>query len=159
MEIGKTLYYSVKGLSHMVLSLKPFGCLPSTQSDGVQRAALSYYGRQGYDILFLPVETSGEGEIGARGRVLMALEQARARCDREFEVCVEKTGYAVEDLHGYCARHGELRRPFQRVCKRKGIAGRAANFVLSVAVRMDTERDRRSLERAGVDAAIRARSG
>jgi len=159
MEVGKTLYYSVKGLSHMVLSLKPFGCLPSTQSDGVQRAALSYYGRQGYDILFLPVETSGEGEIGARGRVLMALEQAKARCEREFEACVEKTGYAVEDLRGYCACHGELRRPFQRVCKRKGIVGRAANFVLNIASRMDTERDRRSLERAGVDAAIRARSG
>jgi len=137
MEVGKTLYYSVKGLSHMVLSLKPYGCLPSTQSDGALDAALSHYGRQGHDILFIPVETSGEGEIGARGRVLMVLEEAKARCDREFEACLAETGHGLDDIRSYCGRHAEFRRPFQHVAKHEGVAGRAATFVFAVASRMN----------------------
>ena len=43
----------------MVLSLKPFGCLPSSQSDGVQSAVISKF----RDMIYLPVETSGEGEV------------------------------------------------------------------------------------------------
>ena len=45
----------------MVLSLKPFGCMPSTQSDGAQSAVVSNY----KEMIYLPVETSGEGEINA----------------------------------------------------------------------------------------------
>jgi predicted nucleotide-binding protein (sugar kinase/HSP70/actin superfamily) len=38
LEVAKNIYYSNKDLAHMVLSLKPFGCMPSTQSDGAQSA-------------------------------------------------------------------------------------------------------------------------
>ena len=38
----------------MVLSLKPFGCMPSTQSDGVQAAVIAHFP----DMIFLPIETS-----------------------------------------------------------------------------------------------------
>ena len=48
-------------LAHMVLSLKPFGCMPSTQSDGAQSAVVNLY----KDMIYLPIETSGEGEINA----------------------------------------------------------------------------------------------
>ncbi|MGA2268171.1 MAG: activator of (R)-2-hydroxyglutaryl-CoA dehydratase [Bryobacteraceae bacterium] len=40
LEVAKNIYYSNKDLAHMVLSLKPFGCMPSTQSDGAQSAVV-----------------------------------------------------------------------------------------------------------------------
>ena len=57
----------------MVLSLKPFGCMPSTQSDGVQSAVADQF----KDMIYLPIETSGEGEINAHSRVQMALGEAQ----------------------------------------------------------------------------------
>src|SRR5262245_37178190 len=38
LEVAKNIYYTVHKKAHMVLSLKPFGCMPSSQSDGVQSA-------------------------------------------------------------------------------------------------------------------------
>jgi predicted nucleotide-binding protein (sugar kinase/HSP70/actin superfamily) len=35
LEVAKNLYYTRNRKSHMVLALKPFGCLPSMQSDAV----------------------------------------------------------------------------------------------------------------------------
>jgi hypothetical protein len=34
LEVAKNIYYTVSRKAHMVLSLKPFGCMPSSQSDG-----------------------------------------------------------------------------------------------------------------------------
>ena len=48
LEVAKNIYYSNKDLAHMVLSLKPFGCMPSTQSDGAQSAVVSQL--QGHDL-------------------------------------------------------------------------------------------------------------
>ena len=45
LEVAKNIYYSNKDLAHMVLSLKPFGCMPSTQSDGAQSAVVSHITR------------------------------------------------------------------------------------------------------------------
>ena len=53
--------------AHMVISLKPFGCMPSTMSDGVQSKVVADY----QDAIFLPVETSGDGEVNVRSRVQM----------------------------------------------------------------------------------------
>jgi len=50
LEVGKNIYYQSNKLCHMVLSLKPFGCLPSMQSDGVQSAVVSRY----KDMIYLP---------------------------------------------------------------------------------------------------------
>jgi predicted nucleotide-binding protein (sugar kinase/HSP70/actin superfamily) len=43
LEVAKNIYYCNKDLAHMVLSLKPFGCMPSTQSDGAQSAVVNTY--------------------------------------------------------------------------------------------------------------------
>ena len=64
LEVAKNIYYTVKGIAHMVLSLKPFGCMPSTQSDGAQSAVINHF----KDMIYLPIETSGEGEINAHSR-------------------------------------------------------------------------------------------
>jgi predicted nucleotide-binding protein (sugar kinase/HSP70/actin superfamily) len=133
LEIAKTLYHSVHHHCHMVLSLKPFGCMPSTQSDGAQSAVVARFP----DILFLPVETAGDGEIHVRSRVQMALADAKARARREFEEALHRSGKRLEDIRGYVADHPQLRRALYRVPVRPGIAGLAANFVLHVAALMD----------------------
>ena len=133
LEVAKTVYYSTRGLCHMALSLKPFGCLPSTQSDGVQPAVQAHYARQGHDILFLSVETSGEGDINAYSRVQMVLGEAKTRCKQEFDACVESAGYSVDAVRRFCSEHDALRRPLQAISWRQGVTGRAACFVLEVA--------------------------
>jgi predicted nucleotide-binding protein (sugar kinase/HSP70/actin superfamily) len=145
LEIGKTIYYSVEGLAHMVLSLKPFGCLPSTQSDGVQTAVAAHYARRGCDLNFVSVETSGEGDVGAYSRVQMALADARARSREEMAACVRRTGHSLDAIQRYCLDHRELRRPLQSVPRRNGIIGRASTFVLYVADHMDVIPDRMAL--------------
>jgi predicted nucleotide-binding protein (sugar kinase/HSP70/actin superfamily) len=134
MEVGKNVYYTVNHLAHMVLALKPFGCMPSTQSDGVQSAVVNKF----KDMIFLPVETSGEGEVNAHSRAQMALGEAKAKARLEFDSVLKSTGKRLEDIREYIAEHPELRRPFYHVPHRPGIAGTAAQFVAHVSDRMDS---------------------
>lgn len=127
LEVAKNIYY--QHLSHMVLSLKPFGCMPSTQSDGVQAAVVSRYP----DILFLPVETSGEGDVNAYSRVQMALGEAKARCKAELEACLARLPYTLGEIRAYVEEHRELRRPLRKLPHPEGVVGQAARFVLHVA--------------------------
>ena len=119
----------------MVLSLKPFGCMPSTQSDGAQAAVVSHF----RDMIYLPVETSGEGEINAHSRVQMALGEAKAKAKREFQETLEKAGLTLEQCRAYVEAHPELKRPMYIVPHTKGVIGTAANFVLHIAERMKNE--------------------
>lgn len=135
LEVGKNVYYTVHKLCHMVLALKPFGCMPSTQSDGVQSAVINRY----KDMIFLPIETSGEGEVNAHSRVQMALGEAKAKAKLEFEQCFTRTGKALDDIRTYVDEHPELKRPFYRVPHVEGITGTAAQFVLHVSKLMDRD--------------------
>ena len=54
--------------------------MPSTQSDGAQSAVVNQY----KDMIYLPIETSGEGEINAHSRVQMALGEAKVRPSKEI---------------------------------------------------------------------------
>jgi predicted nucleotide-binding protein (sugar kinase/HSP70/actin superfamily) len=133
LEVGKNVYYTVHKLCHMVLALKPFGCMPSSQSDGVQSAVINKF----KDMIFLPIETSGEGEVNAHSRVQMALGEAKVKAKAEFEDALKSTGKSLSDIKNYIAEHAELRRPFYHVPHREGIAGTAAQFILHVSDRMD----------------------
>lgn len=132
LEIAKNIYYVNKDLCHMVLSLKPFGCMPSTQSDGVQSAVTSMF----KDMIFIPIETSGEGDVNAHSRVQMALGEAKAKAKAEFKKCIDETGYTIEEIKAYVDANDYLQRPFYHVAHRKGVIGVAANFVLDVAAKM-----------------------
>jgi predicted nucleotide-binding protein (sugar kinase/HSP70/actin superfamily) len=144
LEVGKNVYYTVNHLCHMVLALKPFGCMPSSQSDGVQSAVVNKF----KDMIFLPIETSGEGEVNAHSRVQMALGEAKVRAKAEFEQVLQSTGKSLEEIRQYAAEHPELKRPFYRVPPRPGIAGTAAQFVLHISDRMD--KSKRFWKRSGV---------
>ncbi|HYK88656.1 MAG TPA: activator of (R)-2-hydroxyglutaryl-CoA dehydratase [Acidobacteriota bacterium] len=129
LEVSKNIYYTVHKLCHMVLSLKPFGCMPSSMSDGVQSAVVSHF----KDMTFLPIETSGEGETNAHSRVQMALGEAKTKAKAEFQAALASTGKAMEEIRNFVFRNPELQKPFYPIPARHGIAGVAANFVLHVS--------------------------
>jgi predicted nucleotide-binding protein (sugar kinase/HSP70/actin superfamily) len=132
LEVAKNIYYTNRELAHMVLSLKPFGCMPSTQSDGAQSAVVSHY----KDMIFLPIETSGEGEINAHSRVQMALGEAKAKAKLEFAEVVKNTGKTLDELKAYVEQHPEMQQALYHVPKYKGVIGTAANFAIHVAEKM-----------------------
>jgi predicted nucleotide-binding protein (sugar kinase/HSP70/actin superfamily) len=136
MEVGKNVYYTVNHLCHMVLALKPFGCMPSTQSDGVQSRVVNKF----KDMIFLPIETSGEGEVNAHSRVQMALAEAKAKARAEFEGVLRQTGKKMDDLREYVDGHPELKHALYKVPHREGIAGTAAQFVSHVSDLMDKDK-------------------
>jgi predicted nucleotide-binding protein (sugar kinase/HSP70/actin superfamily) len=144
LEVGKNVYYTIHKLCHMVLALKPFGCMPSSQSDGVQSAVINKF----KDMIFLPIETSGEGEVNAHSRVQMALGEAKVKAKAEFEHCLKSTGKSLQEIRAYIDEHPELKRPFYHVPHREGVAGTAAQFILHVSDRID--RDTRFWKRARV---------
>ncbi len=135
LEVAKNIYYSNKGLCHMVLALKPFGCMPSTQSDGAQSAVMSHY----KDMIFLPIETSGEGDVNAHSRVQMALGEAKAKTKLEFKAALDSTGRSLEEIRDYVENHPELKSPLYKVPRSEGVSGVAANFVKHVAERMKAD--------------------
>jgi len=135
LEVAKNIYYSNKDLAHMVLSVKPFGCMPSTQSDGAQAAVVSHF----KDIIYLPIETSGEGEVNAHSRVQMALGEAKNKAKREFAEVLERIGMSLEELYQYVDEHPEMKRPMYHVPHTKGVVGVAANFALHIAERAKKE--------------------
>ncbi|MFH1809309.1 MAG: activator of (R)-2-hydroxyglutaryl-CoA dehydratase [Pseudomonadota bacterium] len=135
LEVGKTIHYSQDRMAHMVMSLKPFGCMPSTQSDGAQPAVLAAYP----DILFLPVETSSDGEGPALSRVQMMLAEARARARIEWQQLLEAQGVDEEVLRAYVDQHPELRRGLWPLDRHHGPATTAVRFAGVVLKRMRAE--------------------
>jgi predicted nucleotide-binding protein (sugar kinase/HSP70/actin superfamily) len=138
MEVAKSIYYTTHNLCHMVLSLKPFGCMPSTQSDGVQARVVSKFPQ----MIYLPVETSGEGALHAYSRAQMALSEARVRARDEFDGIIQRRGRSAEELHTYVAAHPEMQRALYRFPRQPGIAGEAAQFAWHISDRMDGRRMR-----------------
>lgn len=136
LEVAKNIYYSNKDLAHMVLSLKPFGCMPSTQSDGAQSAVVNLY----KDMIYIPIETSGEGDVNAHSRVQMALGEAKVKAKNEFQDALSKTGCTLDDIKAYIDEHPELKKPFYHIPHYKGMIGVAARFVRHVGERMKGEK-------------------
>ncbi len=96
MEVGKVID-SVSGRrSHMIISVKPFGCMPSSGvSDGIQTAVISRFP----EAIFCPVETSGDGDVNFQSRVLMHLFKARNQANEEFRGELRKRGLTLDEAH------------------------------------------------------------
>jgi predicted nucleotide-binding protein (sugar kinase/HSP70/actin superfamily) len=125
LEVAKNIYYTNKDLAHMVLSVKPFGCMPSSQSDGAQAAVVSKY----KDMIYLPLETSGEGEVNAHSRVQMSLGEARGKARTEMADELERAGVTVEQVRTFAQTRPELQRALLHVPHYKGVVGVSARFV------------------------------
>ena len=92
------LIESVKdNLSHLTISVKPFGCMPSSAvSDGVQSLVTNRFPAAN----FLAIETSGEGAANFYSRVQMALFKAKQLAKEEFE-SLEIPKYIPEKVQNY----------------------------------------------------------
>ena len=98
MEVGKLILNVAKAKAHMTLSVKPFGCMPSSGvSDGVQSLITEKY-PQG-DLL--PIETNGDGAVNVYSRVQMMLFKARLAARAEYETVLKENGVTVEELRAY----------------------------------------------------------
>jgi len=128
LEVGKNLYYSKQRKCHMVLSLKPFGCLPSMQSDAVQASLVT----RNPEMLFLSVETAGEGAIHAYSRVQMALADAKNEARRELASVLENARHSEAEIRSFVLKHRELRKASYQVPRHPGVVSTAANFAIHV---------------------------
>ena len=82
LEVAHLLESVKHNLSHLVISVKPFGCMPSSAvSDGIQSLVTSRYPQAN----FLSIETSGEGAANFYSRVQMALFKAKQSAKEEYE--------------------------------------------------------------------------
>jgi len=111
------------------------------------------------DMIFLPIETSGEGEVNAHSRVQMALGEAKVKAKAEFEQCLKSTGKTMSQIREFIDEHPELKRPFYHVPHREGVAGTAAQFVLHVSDRIDKDTRFLKRSRARVQQAVPATAG
>lgn len=95
MEVGKLILNIVKRKANMTVSVKPFGCMPSSGvSDGVQSLITEKYP----EAIFLPVETTGDGAINVYSRIQMMLFKAKQAAGKEFAAALTSKGYSQERL-------------------------------------------------------------
>jgi predicted nucleotide-binding protein (sugar kinase/HSP70/actin superfamily) len=74
LEVAHVIEAVEEDLADLVISVKPFGCMPSSAvSDGIQSLVTARYPQAN----FLSIETSGEGAANFYSRVQMALFKAK----------------------------------------------------------------------------------
>jgi len=82
LEVAHLVESVKENIAHLVISVKPFGCMPSSAvSDGIQSLVTSRFPEAN----FLSIETSGEGAANFYSRVQMALFKAKQSAKEEFE--------------------------------------------------------------------------
>ena len=97
LEVAHLIESVKENMSHLVISVKPFGCMPSSSvSDGVQSLVTSRFPQAN----FLSIETSGEGAANFYSRVQMALFKAKQAAKEEFEA-LTMPEHIPEKVHNY----------------------------------------------------------
>lgn len=134
--VGRALEAIEEKDCHLFINLKPFGCMPATQADGV----LALVAARHPELIFLPLETLGEGEVNALNRVQMALADARRRARQEFQEALKSTGRTLGEIRQFVEKHPEMQSPFYEFGRKTPPAGAAARFVLHAAERMRREK-------------------
>jgi hypothetical protein len=124
MEVGKLILNVVKSKVNMTLSVKPFGCMPSSGvSDGVQSAITELYP----EAIFLPIETTGDGAVNVQSRVQMMLFKAKAHAQREMDRALERYGMTEDEVRQTLERFPILGHPLMKAPHRN--ASTAADTV------------------------------
>jgi len=97
MEVAHLIESIEENLAHLVISVKPFGCMPSSSvSDGIQSLVVSRYPSAN----FLSIETSGEGAANFYSRVQMALFKAKQAAKEEAEA-LKRPIVISDQVHHY----------------------------------------------------------
>jgi predicted nucleotide-binding protein (sugar kinase/HSP70/actin superfamily) len=97
LEVGKHIYSIKHNRAHMIISVKPFGCMCSTQSDGVQTKATS----EVKESIFVSVDTSGDAEVNFKSRILMKLYEAKRRVLDEYAQSLTRRRLSQEDVERF----------------------------------------------------------
>jgi hypothetical protein len=105
LEVGKMLHYGSHAGAHLVVSVKPFGCMPSSAvSDGVQ----SLVAERHPDMLFLSIETTGDGEVNVHSRVQMQLFKATQSARNEALRALSGADITLDEARAWLAGHPRL---------------------------------------------------
>lgn len=122
MEVGKLIQSFRDNKHHLVLSIKPFGCMPSSGvSDGIQPLVMADYPAAN----FLAVETSGDGAVNVYSRVQMALYRARKSAEEEYQTQLKNC--SLDNIASLKEKAAQSRYFPHHV------AGTAANAVISIS--------------------------
>ncbi len=143
MEVGKLILNTVMSKAHMTVSVKPFGCMPSSGvSDGVQTLITSRYP----GTIFCAVETSGDGATNFYSRVQMYLFKARQVAEAEYQKALEETGITDAQMKDFLAKSPRFSSPLYKPPHIK--AGTAADMVYAVAPYITQTRAERAVSSA-----------
>jgi len=130
MEVAKLIQGVTRRKVHLTLSVKPFGCMPSSGvSDGVQSLVTARYPEAN----FLAVETTGDGAVNVHSRVQMALFRARQKAEEEYRAARQATGIDDRQANNRLATRRRCRQAIHYPPHR--VAGTAANLLYELARR------------------------
>jgi predicted nucleotide-binding protein (sugar kinase/HSP70/actin superfamily) len=142
MEVGKLILNTVMSKAHMTVSVKPFGCMPSSGvSDGVQSLITSRFP----GTIFCAVETSGDGATNFYSRVQMYTFKARQVADAEYQKTLADCGLTDAQMKDFLAKNPKYASPLHKPPHVK--AGTAADLVLEVAPYLTKSRAERMRDR------------
>ncbi|HVR62995.1 MAG TPA: 2-hydroxyglutaryl-CoA dehydratase [Polyangia bacterium] len=128
MEVGKFILNVLHNKAHMTLSVKPFGCMPSSGvSDGVQSLITGIYPQS----IFCAIETSGDGKVNVQSRVQMFLFKARLAAQKEYQELLGKLGVSAESVNAFFAANPRYASGLHRAPH--AAAGTAADRLTQVA--------------------------
>jgi predicted nucleotide-binding protein (sugar kinase/HSP70/actin superfamily) len=143
MEVGKLILNVVKSKATMTLSVKPFGCMPSSSvSDGVQSLITERYP----GTIFCAVETSGDGAVNFQSRVQMYLFKAKQAAQAELETALTDTGLTLERVQEFLQNNSRYASPLH--LPPHAVAHTAADLVYEIAKVIDKSK----LELLGIQA-------
>jgi predicted nucleotide-binding protein (sugar kinase/HSP70/actin superfamily) len=127
MEVGKLVHFVDDRVNHMTISVKPFGCMPSSGvSDGVQSIITSKWP----EAIFLPIETTGDGKVNVYSRIQMMLFKARQKAEEEFATALDQRGMTLEKFQYKLSKSAYGKRAFKRPPHK--LAGVATNLVYAI---------------------------
>ena len=128
MEVGKLILNVVNSKAHMTVSVKPFGCMPSSGvSDGVQSLITQRYP----GTIFCAVETSGDGATNFYSRIQMYMFKARIAAEEELQKALRECGVTIEEVRAFLEKNPKYNSPLHH-SPHVG-AGSATNLVYEVA--------------------------
>jgi len=139
MEVGKLILNVKKRKANMTLSVKPFGCMPSSGvSDGVQSIVQSRYPGS----IYCPVETSGDGATNFYSRVLMYLYKARIAAEQDVERAYQEHGVTEAEVRAFLEKNPRYCSPLHH--SPHVVACTAANLVHEVGPLLGQSRLKRA---------------
>jgi predicted nucleotide-binding protein (sugar kinase/HSP70/actin superfamily) len=143
MEVGKLIVNAVKHKAHITVSVKPFGCMPSSGvSDGVQSLITGKFP----GTIFCAVETSGDGATNFYSRIQMYMFKARIAAEAELERAFVEAGVTREEVRAFLDANPKYDSPLHHAPHK--VAGSAANLVFEVAPLIKQGRLERAANRA-----------